>query len=58
MEKTCKNCIGYEKPTKEDNRESCCRLLNFLADFTGQTSGYTILIDSKETKVCPMWEER
>lgn len=58
MEKSCKICSGYEKATKKDRRESCRRLLNFLADITGQTRGYIILIDSKEIKACPVWEKR
>jgi len=49
----CKKCRHYEKPTKDDNRESCKRLVDFLADETGSTTmGFTVLLNSKYIKGC------
>lgn len=58
----CKKCRHYEKPTKDDNRESCQRLVDLLADATGgreaTTEGFTVLLNTKYIKVCNFFSER
>lgn len=54
----CKKCVYYEGKTKEDNRESCSKLLDVLADVIKTTKGTIVIIDSKEIKSCDKFRER
>lgn len=58
----CKECMYYEKPTMDDKRQSCSRLVDFLADETGgktnTTRGFTVLIYPEHIKDCRFFVSR
>lgn len=58
----CEKCQFYEKPKEDDTKESCSRLVDFLADETGgkltTTKGFTVLLNSKHIKVCRFFSKR
>ena len=56
----CEQCWYYEKPTKDDQRESCSKLVDVLADVTkaGTMKGFTVILDSKEIKKCDYFYKR
>lgn len=54
----CRNCIYYEAPTEEDNRESCKIACDEVAFQMGVPScAFTVLIDSKQIKRCNNFAE-
>lgn len=50
----CQNCVHYEAPTEEDNRESCSCAGDEAAFQMGLSPSWalTVLIDSKQIENC------
>lgn len=49
----CQNCIHYEAPSAEDERESCQIACDEVAFQMGAPSwAFTVLIDSKQIENC------
>lgn len=60
MMSICQNCVHYEAPTEEDERESC----NIAGEYAAFQMGLvlcwalTVLIDSKQIEKCDTFVEK